>query len=166
LAQHAGQSPRHLRSSWAMIPFFSITHPQPDATREGPGRAPSRPAPKPDPTAPFKPFRTDPLNREPPVPPNPTYVAPIRAATEPQHDMPHAPRCIRPPQPVHPENRPQRTPIPGPSSTPIRVSKPAIQPRMNTDQRNCRLDRQCHQAAPAPQTSSLLIRVLSAFIRG
>jgi hypothetical protein len=76
------------------------------------------PAPKPAAPAPFKPFRTDPLNREPAVPPNPTYFTPTRAAAVPQHDMAHAPRCIRPthpptlvqaptrPTPNHPAARP------------------------------------------------------------
>src|SRR5580692_8094066 len=54
----------HLRSSAAKIPFFLITHPQPDATRQGPG--PSHPHPTtPGSTAPFKPSGIDPLNREP-----------------------------------------------------------------------------------------------------
>src|SRR5580704_16708636 len=53
----------HLRSSAAKILFFLITQPQPDATRQGPD--PTHPHPvAPGAAAPFKPSRTDPLNRE------------------------------------------------------------------------------------------------------
>ena len=48
-------------------------------------------------TAPFKPSRTDPLNREPALPPNPTHFTPTRAAAEPRHDVPRTPRHTRPP---------------------------------------------------------------------
>src|SRR5580698_10063355 len=61
----------HLRSSAAKIPFFLITQPQPDATRQGPRPAHPHPA-TPGSTAPFKPSRTDPLNREPTTKPGPT----------------------------------------------------------------------------------------------
>src|SRR5580704_16737910 len=62
----------HLRSSAAKIPCFLIGQPQQNATRQGPGPAHSHAATKPHSTAPFKPFRTDPLNREPTAKPGPT----------------------------------------------------------------------------------------------
>ena len=62
----------HLRSSAAKIPFFLITQPQPNGTRHGPGPVRPYPAAKPGPTVPFKPFRTDPLNREPTARPGST----------------------------------------------------------------------------------------------
>ena len=54
----------HRRSSAAKIPFFLVRQPEPDATREAPGPAHPHPA-TPGPSVLFKPFRTDPLNREP-----------------------------------------------------------------------------------------------------
>ncbi len=56
----------HLRSSAAKIPSSLITQPQPDATRQGPDPTHPHPA-APGAAAPFKPSRTDPLNREPPA---------------------------------------------------------------------------------------------------
>src|SRR5579863_4962696 len=61
----------HLRSSAAKIPFFLITQPQPDASQEGPGPAHPHPA-APAAVTPFKPFRIDPLNREPKAKPSAT----------------------------------------------------------------------------------------------
>jgi hypothetical protein len=55
----------HLRSSAAKIPRFLIGQPQRNATRRAPRPAHPHPAAKPTTTAPFKPLRTDPLNREP-----------------------------------------------------------------------------------------------------
>jgi hypothetical protein len=84
----------HRRSSAAKIPFFWINQPKPNAAQQGPGLVhphaaampaqtapfkPSRidpmnrePAAKPGSTAPFKPFRIDPMNREPTAKPAPT----------------------------------------------------------------------------------------------
>ncbi len=91
----------HLRSSAAKILFFLTAQPHPAATQERPGPARPHPAAKPDPTTPFKPSRTDP-NRRLAVPPNPTRLTPTKAM--PRHDLPHAPRCIRPP--YHPPPAP------------------------------------------------------------
>ena len=62
----------HLRSSAAKIPCFLIGQPQQNATRQGPGPAHPHAATKPGSTAPLKPFRIDPLNREPPAKPGST----------------------------------------------------------------------------------------------
>ena len=62
----------HRRPSAAKFPFFWITQPKPNAARQGPGPLHPHAAARPGPTAPFKPFRTDPLNREPTAKPGST----------------------------------------------------------------------------------------------
>ena len=77
---NARLSPRHIcvhrRPSAAKFPFFWITQPKPNAARQGPGPLHPHAAARPGPTAPFKPFRTDPLNREPTA--KPASTAPFK----------------------------------------------------------------------------------------
>ena len=62
----------HLRSSAAKIPFFWINQPKPNAAQQGPGLVHPHAAAMPAQTAPFKPSRIDPMNREPTAKPRST----------------------------------------------------------------------------------------------
>ena len=107
----------HLRSSAAKIPSSLITQPQPDATRQGPDPTHPHPA-APGAAAPFKPSRTDPLNREPPAafaspriePANHKPTVPYESSrTDPLNREPPAAFASPPPppsQPCRPRARP------------------------------------------------------------
>ena len=79
MAQRADQSPPHLRSFASICGKNSSLRdhqPEPDASRQRPD--PGRPhPPTPAPTAPFKPSRIDPLNREPPEAFEPPRIEPV-----------------------------------------------------------------------------------------
>jgi hypothetical protein len=145
----------HLRSFAAKIPFFLTTQPQlflttqpqPDAARQGPGHAHPHPAPNPaaatpfkpsrtdplnrepeaksGPTAPFQPFRTDPLNREPTAKPGAT--APFKPfRTDPLNlTRPRlAPQPRRPPPPQKPRAPPRARRPPRAQGNPVKQASP------------------------------------------
>ena len=115
----------HRRSSAAKFPFFLIGQPQPNATRQGPGHVHPHPTTS-GPVAPFKPFRIDPLNREPAAKPTPT--APFKPfRIDPLNREPKAkPSATAPSKPsrIDPLNREPPVAFRSPRIEPV-SSKPA-----------------------------------------
>jgi translation initiation factor IF-2 len=150
-----------------------VGHPEPDAPRQGPG--PARPHPAtPSPTAPFKPSRIDPMDREPTAKPAPT--APFKPSRiDPMDREPTAkpaPTAAFTPSRIDPMDREPTTPAPTTPFTPSRIDpmdrEPTAKPAPTAPFKPSRIDPMdreptakpaptapfnAHQAGPTPPTA-------------